>query len=125
MLNYYIEKKDTGEKKFYLGISDEWTTTIENSKKYQFIPKLINSNSELEQFILQHNPQIIVYNYHQTTMPWINDQTIRNKYNNIHHVMIHYDITQDLVNNFNPNTNTIFKFELFLFSHITRKYNCL
>jgi hypothetical protein len=34
MLNYYIEKKDTGEKKFYLGISDEWTTTIENSKKY-------------------------------------------------------------------------------------------
>ena len=88
-----------------VGIRGKLTSDIlskGNSEKYKFITCYIENNNELEEFIVKYNPSILIYNYHGTTTPYLNDQTLRNKYNNIAHVMIHYDITQNTINTFNP-----------------------
>ena len=89
-----------------IGIRGKLTTDIltnNNSEKYNFLIAFIDSNDELENFILNNNPSIIIYNYHSITTPYLNDPYLRNKYNNIIHVMIHYDILQSDIDNFNSN----------------------
>jgi nucleoside-diphosphate-sugar epimerase len=88
-----------------IGIRGKLTADIltnGQSKKYNFITAYIDNNYDLEQFILKHKPVIIIYNYHSFTTQFYNDESLRNKYKNIIHIMIHYDITQDKVNNYNP-----------------------
>jgi GDP-D-mannose 3', 5'-epimerase len=72
------------------------------STKYNFIRETCNSNAELEGHIINHKPVIIIYNYHSHSTPWLNDSVLRDKYNNIKHVMIHYDLLQEHIDNFNP-----------------------
>jgi nucleoside-diphosphate-sugar epimerase len=89
-----------------IGIRGKLTADIltnGQSTKYNFISSYIDNNNELEEFIIKNNPSILIYNYHGTTTPYLNDPTLRLKYNNIIHIMIHYDMTQDKVDYFHPN----------------------
>jgi GDP-D-mannose 3',5'-epimerase len=87
-----------------IGIRGKLTSDILSSSRsdFKYITVMINSNSELEQAIHKFNPRVIIYNYHPATTPWINDRSIRNTYNNIKHIMIHYDLLQSHIDNFNP-----------------------
>lgn len=95
-----------------IGIRGKLTSDIltkMKSKKYNFISAFIDSNIELEEFILKYKPKIIIYNYNCITTPYLNDPYLRNKYNNIIHVMIHYDLLQQHIDNFNPENFNWFK----------------
>jgi len=88
-----------------IGIRGKLTADIlstSKSNKYRFVSIFIDSISQLEDFIIKNKPKIIIYNYHFITTPFLNDNYIRNKYNDIIHVMIHYDILQSHVDNFSP-----------------------
>ena len=95
-----------------IGIRGKLTADIltnGQSKKYNFMSAYIENNYELEEFITKNNPSILIYNYHSITTPYLNDCSLRNKYSNIIHIMIHYDITQDKLNNFHPGNYCGFK----------------
>ena len=70
-------------------LTSDILTTYQESDKYNFISCFIDSSELLENLIKKENPVIIIYNYHETTMPWVNDSTLRNKHSNIIHIMIH------------------------------------
>jgi hypothetical protein len=96
-----------------IGIRGKLTSDIllkQTSDKYNFIVGFMNSNEELENFIAINQPEVLIYNYHSITTPFLNDPTLRYKYNNIKHVMIHYDIIQHMVNIFNPTNFLGFKY---------------
>jgi len=95
-----------------IGIRGKLTSDIltnYESKKYKFITIYADGNGEIEDFIVKHKPSILIYNYHFITTPYLNDQTLRQKYNDIIHIMIHYDVTQDMVNSFHPDNFCGFK----------------
>jgi len=71
------------------------------SNKYIFMCEFVNSNEDIEFFIVKNNPVLLIYNYHSITTPFLNDSYIRKKYTNIIHVMIHYDLLQQHIDNFN------------------------
>lgn len=86
-----------------VGIRGKLTTDILTkyvSDKYNFIPIFVNTYYDVEKFIIEYQPKIIIYNYHSLAVPWMNDTTIRDKYSHIHHVMIHYDLLQSDIDNF-------------------------
>ena len=96
-----------------IGIRGNLTSEIlekSYSTKYKFIRKMCSSNAELEIHIMNYNPVIIIYNYHSMTTGWLNDNSLRNKYNNIKHVMIHYDLLQNHIDNFNSTTFVGFQY---------------
>jgi len=72
------------------------------SKKYNFEILFTDSSAELEAKILEINPACIIYNYHSITTDWMNDASLRNKYSQIKHIMIHHDIHQSIIDNFHP-----------------------
>ena len=76
--------------------------TNNQSNKYKFISLFTDSNEELENFILEKKPAIIIYNFHGHTTPFFKEQTIRNKYSHIFHIMVHYDLLQTNIDNFVP-----------------------
>ena len=80
------------------------------SDKYTFMCEFINSNEDVENFIIKHNPVLLIYNYHSITTPYLNNSYVRTKYLNIIHVMIHYDLLQSHVDNFNQNMFNDFKY---------------
>ena len=103
MIGMYSEKNTS-----YCGIGIKGKLTGEIltkqvSDKYIFKCEFINTNQDIENFIITHNPVLIIYNYHSITTPFLNDCYIRNKYSNIIHVIIHYDLLQHHIDNFNPN----------------------
>jgi GDP-D-mannose 3',5'-epimerase len=88
-----------------IGIRGKLTSDIltkTESQKFNFISDFIDNNFELENFIIKNKPSIIIYNYHSITTQHLNDPYLRNKYSNIIHVMIHYDLLQAHIDNFNP-----------------------
>lgn len=96
-----------------VGIRGKLTSDIltkTESQKFNFISCFIDNNLELEEFIIKNKPSIIIYNYHFITTPYLNDPYLRNKYSNIIHVMIHYDLLQKHVDNFNPDLFCGFKY---------------
>lgn len=89
-----------------IGIRGKLTSDILTNAKYsnfKYIQLMTDNNNELEQAINKFNPSVIIYNYHSITMPWLNDRSIRNKYTNIKHIMIHYDLLQSHIDNFDSN----------------------
>jgi nucleoside-diphosphate-sugar epimerase len=91
-----------------IGIRGKLTSDIltnGQSDKYNFVTAYIDSNNELENFIITNKPSIIIYNYHSITTPYLNNPYLRHKYNQIIHVMIHYDLLQADINHFNHNSN--------------------
>jgi GDP-D-mannose 3',5'-epimerase len=99
--------KDSESHSSYCGIGIRGKLTAEiltktESHKFNFISAFIDNNFELEEFIIKNKPSLIIYNYHSTSTEYLNDPYIRNKYSNIIHVMIHYDLLQNHINNFNP-----------------------
>jgi nucleoside-diphosphate-sugar epimerase len=88
-----------------IGLRGELTSKILTSipsNKYNFIREFVDNNNDLDVAIQKHYPNIIIYNYHSGATPWLNDQSIRLKYNTIKHIMIHYDLLQIHIDNFNP-----------------------
>ncbi|MDW8347196.1 MAG: class I SAM-dependent methyltransferase [Bacteroidia bacterium] len=61
------EKKQCGVYQFGYHIGN----ALQKSKKYKFIYLECDSVTELRQFINQHSPSLIIYNYHPWTMPWV------------------------------------------------------
>jgi len=84
--------------------------SLVNSTKYEFIAVYTDNNSVLESKILEHNPKFIIYNYHSITTVWLHDTSIRNKYPDIHHIMIHHDMHQQRINEFEPSNYFGFKY---------------
>uniref|UniRef100_A0A6C0K7P1 Glycosyltransferase n=1 Tax=viral metagenome TaxID=1070528 RepID=A0A6C0K7P1_9ZZZZ len=96
-----------------VGIRGELTSNILtsiSSDKYNFIREFVDNNNDLDIVIQKHCPKIIIYNYHSGATPWLNDQSLRLKYNTIKHVMIHYDLLQSHIDNFNPDNFVGFKY---------------
>jgi len=88
-----------------IGIRGKLTADIltnNQSNKYKFISLFTDSNEELENFIMAKKPAIIIYNFHGYTTPFFKEQTIRNKYSHIFHIMVHYDLLQTNIDNFVP-----------------------
>lgn len=89
------------DEKSHCGVGIRGKLTGEILSKH-FILCHADSNTELERYIIEHKPTVIFYNYHSITTPWMNDSTLRDKYSSIKHVMIHYDVTQNMIDTFNP-----------------------
>ena len=96
-----------------VGIRGELTSKILTSipsNKYNFIREFVDNSNDLDIVIQKNCPKIIIYNYHSGATPWLNDQSLRSKYDSIKHVMIHYDLLQPHIDNFNPATFLGFKY---------------
>jgi hypothetical protein len=86
-----------------VGIRGKLTSDIlKQSKKYNFIQCYVDTIREVELYILQYHPTMIIYNFHGTTTKWVYDPTIIYMYPKIVHVMIHYDIVQWRVDTYAP-----------------------
>lgn len=89
-----------------IGIRGQMTGRMLESPrcKYEFITCFVQSNAEIESYILRHQNRLIgiIYNFHSITTPWLTDSSLRAKYSNLFHVMIHYDITQQMVHDYHP-----------------------
>lgn len=96
--------KDTNEPSHCgVGIRGKLTSDIlKKSTKYNYIQCFVNDHHDVDKLIFKYRPNIIIYNFHGTTTKWIYEQVLVNKYPHIHHVMIHYDIQQEWVDNFSP-----------------------
>lgn len=99
--------KSSTEGSSYCGIGIRGKLTADiltgmQSKKYRFVAGYMDTLQEFEEFITTHKPSVLIYNYHSITTPYLNDATLRNKYNNIVHIIIHYDVLQGHIDNFNP-----------------------
>lgn len=87
---------------------------LETCKTYTIIPCYVDNNKNLELAIQEHTPVVIIYNFHNGATPWLIDPTLRLKYENIKHVMIHYDVTQDMINEFTPKNRKYYMFDALL-----------
>lgn len=102
---FVSQKVGYEDQKYHCGIGIKGkliTEILHKSSKYNFISCFIDNNTDLEKYIIDYKPKAIFYNYHETTTPWLNDPFLRIKYSNVHHVLIHYDIHQKLVDAFKP-----------------------
>ncbi|NGX46087.1 MAG: hypothetical protein K940chlam2_01269, partial [Chlamydiae bacterium] len=80
------------------------------SEKYAFELLYTDSVKEMEERIRSTNPRAVIYNYHFFTSPWIEDSRLRRKFSNIVHVMLHHDVTQQMINTYKPRKNFGFKY---------------
>src|SRR5687768_15826612 len=55
---------------------------ISNSKKYTFIKTECKSFTDLQEAISQHNPRLIIYNYHPNVLPWLCTKVTKGIYRN-------------------------------------------
>jgi hypothetical protein len=76
--------------------------TLEKSKKFKFKTYFINNKVDLNNAILENDPICIIYNYHETTTPWLNGHSLNLSYPKIKHVIIHHDMHQSKINSYNP-----------------------
>ena len=90
--------------------ADLLTASIDASTKFEFISCYIDNDTELETAIVTHQPKVVIYNFHQDTTKWLMNQTIRKKFKTIKHVMIHYDVTQHMIDNYTPESNYGFEY---------------
>lgn len=84
--------------------------SLVKSKKYDFEVFYTDSEKELLKKIRETNPKAIIYNYHCSTMPWIESQKLRNKFSSIIHIMLHHDIHQEIIDSYKPHKNFGFKY---------------
>lgn len=81
------------------------TTTEEAKEKdvdFDFEVLYANANPVLEAKIKVFQPRVILYNFHPMTCAWMFDPSLRNRYPDIVHIMIHYDMTQVKIQRFQP-----------------------
>ena len=69
------------------------TRALQKSSRYSFIYVECSNEIELEEYIRQNNPSVIIYNYYPATMPWLNSQITRN-YKAIQMGIMH-EVTQE------------------------------
>ena len=113
----YISQKIgySNNEKYHCGIGIRGklnSDILKKSDKYNFIQCFIDNTIDLEELVQKYLPKVIFYNYHSTTTPWITNDILRQKYLNIVHIMIHYDMHQHLIDTFNPNNFANFNYIL-------------
>lgn len=87
-----------------VGILANLTSSIvKKSIKHNFTQCFVDSQHELDTLVQDHDPDVIIYSYHEGTTKWIRGQDLHEKWPHIKHVMIHYDIHQSMADNFHPN----------------------
>jgi glycosyltransferase involved in cell wall biosynthesis len=69
------------------------TRALQKSSRYSFIYVECSREDELEEYITQNNPSVIIYNYYPAIMPWLNSQITR-KYKAIQMGIMH-EVTQE------------------------------
>jgi hypothetical protein len=84
--------------------------TLTNSKKYNFIQVFTDNYDVVQTYIESHNPKVIFYNYSAISTPWVNDTYLRQAYPHIVHIMIHYDMHQQLIDNYSPEQYHMFQY---------------
>lgn len=87
-----------------------WADTLIKSTDYNFIVLHASSPIQVNRKVKEINPSAIIYNYHKRTMPWVDNKLFRKKQKNIPCLKIHYDITQKIIDNFNPKDHGGFKY---------------
>ena len=80
------------------------------SKKYNFNILYTDTIQDLVNKIEELNPISIIYNFSPVTTPWAKDNTIKSIYKDIKHIMLHHDVHQNFINNYNPINNYNFKY---------------
>lgn len=81
------------------------------SEKYDFRILYTDQDSDLEHYIVNFNPVAVIYNFHSQTTRWVQDQSLRLKYEDrIAFIMLHHDMHQKLVDEFNPRDYYGFKY---------------
>jgi hypothetical protein len=73
------------------------TRALQKSSRYSFIYVECSNESELDEYITQNNPSVIIYNYYPATMPWLNSLITR-KYKAIQMGVMH-EVTQEEADN--------------------------
>jgi hypothetical protein len=86
--------------------------TLEKSKKYNIKTCYLNNYTNLYEQIMIHNPICIIFNFHETTTPWLDGFKLKTEYSNIKHIIIHHDMHQQKIDffdarNFNNFENVI------------------
>lgn len=76
-------------------------TAIRQSGLYDFIYCECSSLTDLQQYITQHQPVAVIYNYYGSTMPWLNSRFTRKV--KLPHIGIIHEVTQERVNQANTN----------------------
>ncbi len=82
-------------------------SAIRYSKVFNFHYCECSNRDDLENFIRQHKPSAVIYNYYGSTMPWLNTGITRKI--RIPHIGIIHEVTQDRVNEANK---TLFDFHI-------------
>ena len=89
---------------------------LSHSKKYNFVTVSCSDMATVDGFINDYRPIAIIYNYHDTTTPWmikrsgflskytpwVKSAGIISKYPQIKHIMLHHDFHQEKVDRFSP-----------------------
>lgn len=68
---------------------------LRHSQKYNFVFPKVDGLSELEDQMSAYRPQVVIYNYHSSTMPWLNDTTYP-RYKYAKHLVIHHEPHQEV-----------------------------
>ncbi|MES2273182.1 MAG: hypothetical protein V4487_03215 [Chlamydiota bacterium] len=84
--------------------------SLVKSKKYDFEIFYTDFKNELENKIIETNPKVIIYNYHPQTTPWVHNQSLRNRFSSIIHIMLHHDIHQQIIDSYTPTKYFGFKY---------------
>ena len=80
------------------------------SSKYNFHLVYTDEESLLLNKINEVNPKIIIYNFHDQTTAWVKTTFIRDIYKDIKHVMLHHDVNQNFINNYDSRNNYNFEY---------------
>jgi len=68
--------------------------TLRHSKKYVFEYAECSNSDEYYRAVANYQPSAIIYNYYQTTLPWLEKKVIRKI--NVPHIDIIHEVTQEL-----------------------------
>jgi hypothetical protein len=84
--------------------------SLVKSKKYRFEVLYTDSEKDLEDKIVATSPAAIIYNYHSHTTPWVHNPTLRKRFSNIVHIMLHHDIHQQIIDSYSARKYFGFKY---------------
>lgn len=81
-----------------------WSDALVKSSDLDLQVLYTDSLVETIEKITMELPDIVVYNFHYMTNPWMADSIFKQSFPNIKHVAIQHDLMQDMIdnNNFNP-----------------------
>jgi hypothetical protein len=99
----FVTQTQAGREACGIGLMGNLVATVlVKSTEYKFEVIYTDEYGAVEAAIKNFNPVAVIYNYSNGTSPWMNQEHVRAKYNNIPHIKIHHDMHQGLVDAFIP-----------------------